>query len=49
MHRYLKTIAGVGTGSYIYYWKSKRLSDERINSFKMPNLQTWVIMVPKQE
>ena len=27
-------IAGVGNGSYIYYWKSKGLSDERINSIK---------------
>ena len=27
-------IAGVKNGSYIYYWKSKGLSDERINSIK---------------
>ena len=25
-------IAGVGNGRHIYYWKSKGLSDERINS-----------------
>ena len=25
-------IAGVGSGNYIYFWKSKRLSDERIKS-----------------
>ena len=37
MHKYFKTIAGVGNGSYIYYWKSKGLSDERINSIKAPN------------
>ena len=37
MHKYFKTIAGVGNGSYIYYWKSKGLSDERINSIKTPN------------
>ena len=37
MHRYLKKIVGVGNGSYIYYWKSKGLSDERINSVKTPN------------
>ena len=37
MHRYFKKIAGVGNGSYIYYWKSKGLSDERINSVKTPN------------
>ena len=32
--RYFKVIASVGNGSYIYYWKSKWLSDERINSIK---------------
>ena len=29
MYRYFKRVAGVGTGSYIYFWKSKGLSDER--------------------
>ena len=37
MYRYFKIIAGVGNGSYIYYWKSKGLSDERINSIKTPS------------
>ena len=37
MYRYFKIIAGVGNGSYIYYWQSKGLSDERINSVKTPN------------
>ena len=37
MYRYVKKITGVGNGSYIYYWKSKGLSDERINSIKTPN------------
>ena len=32
MYRYFKRIADVGNGNYIYYWKSKGLSDERINS-----------------
>ena len=32
--RYFKLIAGVGNSSYIYYWKSKELYDERINSIK---------------
>ena len=32
--RYFKVIAGVGNCRYIYYWKSKGLSDERINSIK---------------
>ena len=29
---YFKRTAGVGSGNYIYFWKSKGLSDERINS-----------------
>ena len=37
IYRYFKTIAGVGNDSYIYYWKSKGLSDKRINSIKTPN------------
>ena len=37
MNRYFKIIGGVGNGSYIYYWKSKGLSDERINSIKTPD------------
>ena len=32
--RYFKMIAIVGSGSHIYYWKCKGLSDERINSIK---------------
>ena len=32
--RYFKRIAGVDNGNYIYYWKSKGLSDEIINSIK---------------
>ena len=30
-------VAGVGNSSCIYYWKSKGLSDEQINSIKAPN------------
>ena len=37
MYRYFKRIAGVGNDNYIYYWKSKGLSDERIDSIKTPN------------
>ena len=37
IYRYFEIIAGVGNGSYIYCWKSKGLSDERINSVKTPN------------
>ena len=30
MHRCFKTNAGAGNGNYIYYWKSKGLSDEEL-------------------
>ena len=32
MYRYFKIIAGVGNGSYIYYWQSKGLSNENIKA-----------------
>ena len=32
MQKYFKRIAGVGSGNYIYFWKYKGLSEERINS-----------------
>ena len=32
MQTYFKRIEGVGSGGYIYFWKSESLSDERINS-----------------
>ena len=34
IQRCFKRIAGVGNSNHIYYWKSKGLSDERINSIK---------------
>ena len=34
MYRYFKIIAGVGNGSHLYYWKSKGLSDEGIDSIE---------------
>ena len=34
MQRYFKKLAGVVNGSYIYYWKSNGLSQERINYIK---------------
>ena len=34
MHRCFKGIAGVGRGDDIYYWQSKGLPDEEINSVK---------------
>ena len=37
MYRYFKRIAGVACGSYIYFWKSKELSGERINSITASN------------
>ena len=32
MYSYFERVAGVGSGNYIYFWKSKVLLDERINS-----------------
>ena len=32
MLRYFKRITGVGTGNYIYFWKSKGLSNENITA-----------------
>ena len=32
VQKYFQKIAGVGSGNDIYFWKSKDLSDERINS-----------------
>ena len=32
MCRCFKTVSDVGTGNYIYFWKSKRLSDENITA-----------------
>ena len=37
MYRHFKQTAGAGNGNYIYYWKSKGLSDVRINSITTPN------------
>ena len=34
IQRYFKRISSVGNGNHIYYWKSKELSDERIQSIK---------------
>ena len=36
MYKHLKRIAGVN-GNYIYYWQSKGLSDEKINSITASN------------
>ena len=37
IYRYFKRIAGVSGGNYIYFWKSKGLSNERINHIKTSN------------
>ena len=37
MYRYFKRIAGVGSCNYIYYWKCKGLSDERLDSITASN------------
>ena len=33
MHIYLKRVSGVGSGNYIYFWKSKGLPDKNITAF----------------
>ena len=37
MQKCFKRVAGVGSGNYIYFWKSKGLSAERINSIAISN------------
>ena len=37
MYRHSKGIAGVGSGNYIYFWKSKGFSNERIDSITASN------------
>ena len=37
MYRYFKRIAGVGSSNYIDFWKSKGLSDERLDSITASN------------
>ena len=37
IYRYFKRVAVVGPGNYIYFWKSKGLSDEMINSITTSN------------
>ena len=37
MYRYFESIAGVGSGNCIYFWKSKGLSDERLDSITASN------------
>ena len=37
MCRYFKRIAGVGSGNYIHFWKSKGLYDERVDSITACN------------
>ena len=37
INRYFKIIAGVGNGSYIYYWEPKGLFDEILNSVTASN------------
>ena len=40
MYRYFKRIAGVGSGNYIYFWKSKGLPDKKINSIATSDYST---------
>ena len=49
MYRYFKRAAGVGSGNYIYFCKSKGLSDERTNTASNYNITPEFIMVLKPE
>ena len=51
IYRHFKRTAGVGSDNYIYFWKSKGLSDERFNSITASNyiITSEVIIVLKQE
>ena len=50
LYRYFKRVAGVGSGNYIYFWKSKGLCDE---NFAAPTTSDYSlnpqILVLKQE
>ena len=37
MSKYFKRIADVGSGNYIYFWKSKGLSNEKLDSITASN------------
>ena len=37
MYTYIKRIVDVGSGNYIYFWKSKGLSDARLESITASN------------
>ena len=37
MYRYFQRIAGAGSGNSIYFWKSKGLSGERLDSITASN------------
>ena len=39
MYRYFKWTAGAGSGNYMYFWKSKGLSDERLDSVTASNYE----------
>ena len=42
MQRYFKRIIGVGSGNYIYFWKSEGMPYERINFITISNLDQWL-------
>ena len=37
MYRHFKRVAGVGSGNYIYFWKSNGLSDKKLDSITACN------------
>ena len=39
MYKYFKRIANVGSGNYIYFWKYKRFSDEKLDSITASSIK----------
>ena len=37
MYRYFQRLTAIGSGNYVYYWKSKGLSHENITAPSAPN------------
>ena len=52
MYRYFNQVSGAGSGNYIYFWKSKGLSDENITAPATKDytlIQNFFFLVLKQK
>ena len=52
MYRYFNQVSGAGSGNYIYFWKSKGLSDENITAPATKDyslIQNYFFLVLKQK